>query len=248
MGKIEYLTFLDIETTALAGPEACTDAIVEIAASRINIRDRDEPAVSFEALIRPWGAQTLFMDPPDDLRLTWDFGEYHTTAGHFAGVDWSKAIKLSAALDMITETLLTDGATMAGHNPHFDLRYLRRHFDYAGRPFPAIDYHVIDLCSPAIFLVMMGEVETPSLRFTGPWAGCKPQRHRAMDDVRDAIRVFWHMYDEFSDYSNAGRTLEDVIRSERKAAPFGRCEVPTAAGTCGEPIPKYKRDCGKHGE
>lgn len=208
MGKIDYLTFLDIETTAKTGPEAGTDAIIEIAAARVNIRDREAPIESFEVLIAPWGNQATPMvqgafpfTPAQVLamgRPGWDLGEYHVKAGHFAGVDWSRAVDRSLALDMLTEKLLTDGATIAGQNPHFDLRYLRRDFAEAGRPFPKLDYHVIDLCSPAIFLVMAGCVETPSLRLTGPWAGCGPQTHRAAGDVRDAIKVFWAMFDAFT--------------------------------------------------
>lgn len=199
MGKIDYLTFLDIETTAQTGPEAGTDAIIEIAAARVNIRDREAPIESFEVLIRPWGPQAVAGPPmPGAFYGAWMLGDYHVKGGHFAGVDWSRAVDRSLALDMLTEKLLTDGATIAGQNPHFDLRYLRRDFAEAGRPFPKLDYHVIDLCSPAIFLVMAGCVETPSLRLTGPWAGCGPQTHRAAGDVRDAIKVFWAMFDAFT--------------------------------------------------
>ena len=40
------LVFIDIETTALAGPDADTDAIIEVAAARVNLKTSESVTVS----------------------------------------------------------------------------------------------------------------------------------------------------------------------------------------------------------
>lgn len=199
MGKVTHLTFIDIETTG-HNVNGTTDAIVEIAGARVDLSTR-VITDTFEALIRPWGEQSncaFYNTPHHGQVLTWNLNRFHTDAGHFDGVYWERdGVDCNLALDMFTETLFVDGATIAGQNPEFDLRHLRRDFVASGRPWPQLDYHRFDLCSPAMFLTMAGSVESPSLRNTAPWAGCGPQKHRAADDVVQAIRVFWAMYDAF---------------------------------------------------
>lgn len=193
MGKIEILTFVDIETTAIAGPDANTDEIIEIAVCRVSLSDR---AVirEWSTLIRPHGPQSRTAIPckgADDR--AWDLGPFHTNAGRFADVDRSQGMNIGDVLRYLTLPL--SGATIAGQNPDFDLRYLRRDFARAGIPFPVIDYHRIDLAAPALFLNMAGHVPGLSLRHSAEWAGCPPQEHRALSDVRRTIKVFWAMYD-----------------------------------------------------
>lgn len=198
--QITHLTFVDIETTALLGPESDADAIVEIAAARVNLKTR-ETEEHFECLIKPCGTQATISQYPS-IPSAWNLGEYHTKAGHFRGADWSKAMNHTLAMEILLDRFLIEGATIAGQNPGFDLRHLQRDFEAMGFfPWPKLDYHVPDLCSPALFLVMAGKVESVSLRSLIPWAYADPNRkqsHRAMGDVKDSIRVFFAMFDFFT--------------------------------------------------
>lgn len=193
------LIFIDIETTALAGPDANTDAIIEIAAARVELATRKTDAWS--TLVRPSQAG----EPGASPRVSfpqWVLGDFH--AGRYNDVDWSTGLNIAQALDTLGRCFLREGATVAGQNPGFDLRYLRRDWErleaeYAvpdlWGPWPRLDYHVIDLCSPAFLLAMTGAIPGCSLRHTAPLAGRGPQKHRALDDVRDAIAVFWMLAD-----------------------------------------------------
>lgn len=200
MAKVTQLVFVDVETTGKKGPKTRDDAIVEIAAARVDLASR-RILDSFDTLIRPWGDQTVHVDPPDDLTLTWDLGDYHVNAGHFTGVDWTQGVKLSQALDIMRDRFLTDGSTIAGQNPRFDLDHFQRDFARLIWDWPALDYHVIDLCPSLLFLDMAGKIEGCSLRNAVPWAYADPERkqaHRAAADVKDAIRVFFALADYFT--------------------------------------------------
>lgn len=195
---ITHLTFIDVETTG-HDPNGDTDAIIEVAISRVCLKTREVTA-HFSTLITPEGS-----DHPHainhPLDTGWDLGPYHIENGHFQDVDWRHGMPLGDALKFLQVMGFEDGATIAGQNPHFDLRYLKRDFALCDRPWPALDYHIIDLCSPALFLVMNGTVPGVSLRHLIPWAYGEPnrkQQHRAVNDVEDTIRVFWALYDQFT--------------------------------------------------
>jgi DNA polymerase III epsilon subunit-like protein len=200
--KITHLVFVDVETTALKGPASQADAIIEVAAARVELTSR-RIEDQFETLIRPWGEQSTRWGlgaGRGDIPDTWKLGDFHTKAGHFDGVDWSTAVDLDVALDVLATRFLIDGATIAGQNPGFDLDHLRRDFVNHHRPWPKLDYHVIDLVTGAMFLAMAGKVEGCSLRHVIPWAYVDPDRkqaHRAGQDVRDEIQVFFAMADQF---------------------------------------------------
>jgi hypothetical protein len=206
--QIDHLVFLDIETTALKGPNSRLDAIVEIAAAKVRLRDR-VIVDRFDTLIKPWGdsdqvirCNNCFAGYTRDCTgPIWNLGKYHLDAGHFAGVDWNQGMTQDHALGILGERFLIEGATIAGQNPRFDLDHIQRDFTALGWEWPKLDYHVPDLCSPALFLVMAGKVEGVSLRNVIPWAYADPNRkqaHRAAGDVSDAIQVFWAMFDYFT--------------------------------------------------
>lgn len=204
MAEIRYLTFTDIETTGKKGPNTREDPIIEIAAARVDLQTR-AVVDSFETLIKPPSIQGTYPFTPAQVidfgTASWDLGDYHVKAGHFAGVDWTRARKLDQALDIMADRFLVDGATIAGQNPRFDLEHYQRDFAALGWTWPKLDYHVIDLCSPALFLVMAGHASSVSLRNVIPWAYGDPNRkqaHRAMGDVKDAIQVFFSMFDFFT--------------------------------------------------
>jgi hypothetical protein len=191
---MKELLFIDIETTAKHGPEAGLDGTIEIAASKLNLETREVTPI-LDTLVIPSmnGMQIYLKDQLADDQ--WILGDYHVKAKHFEGTDWSAGLELRDVLTKLAPAM--EGATIAGQNPHFDLRYLRRDFIALGLQYPKTDYHVIDLCSPAIFLHMNGLIPGISLRHSGPWAGCTKQAHRAGQDVQDAIQVFWKMRDYF---------------------------------------------------
>ena len=196
------LVFIDIETTALAGPDADTDAIIEIAAARVDLKTRAIDAWS--TLVRPArvgepGAAPYVSFP------TWVLGDFH--AGRYDNVDWQRdGVTINDALQLLEDQFLRPGVTIAGQNPSFDLRYLRRDWEAVRRldasqggtwpAFPKLDHHVIDLVSPAFLLAMTGATPGCSLRHTIPIArpGVTPT-HRAMQDVLDTIAVFWMLAD-----------------------------------------------------
>lgn len=189
------LTFIDIETDALAGPDADTDKIIEVAAARVDLKTR--------AIIDSW--ETLVHDGRGRAPT---IGAFH--GDRYANAEWRSGLSLVQTLDTLGRAFLTDGATIAGQNPAFDLRYLRRDWEEHDRfavhsweprsrplgPWPKLDYHLIDLVSPSFFLAMQGVVPGCSLRHTLPWAiPGVAQQHRAMQDVLAAIAVFWRLHD-----------------------------------------------------
>ena len=111
--QIRELLFVDVETTALKGPESRADAIIEIAAARVDIHTR-EIRDRFTCLgSSPGGIRPLDMGD----NLGWNLGDYHNKGGHFRLTDWSTAIDHTLALDMLLDRFFTDGATIAGQNP-----------------------------------------------------------------------------------------------------------------------------------
>ncbi len=188
------LTFIDIETTAIAGPDAGTDAIIEVAAARVNLKTR---------AIDAWS--TLVHDGRGRAP---QIGAFH--GDRYARACWSTGLSIEQTLDTLGRCFLTKGATIAGQNPGFDLRCLRRDWEeidehYATKhanherrlgPWPQLDYHQVDLVSPAFLLAMTGAIPGCSMRHTLPIARRGvTQTHRAMQDVLDAIAVFWMLAD-----------------------------------------------------
>lgn len=212
---ITHLIFTDVETTGKEGPNTRLDQIVEVAAVKVCLADRSVTD-SFTALIRPMAHsdQVVWTDGG----WTWDLGKFHLDAGHFTGADWHGpgAVPLDEAMYQIA-IRFAPGATFAGQNVPFDLDHIQRDCAACGIPWPETDYHRVDLCSPAIFLVMAGAVPGISQKHTRVWAADRerklaqdmvvrqgapvlfgdsgPQPHRAMLDVEDAIRIFWAMGD-----------------------------------------------------
>lgn len=190
---ITHLTFLDVETTAKTGPSLRIDQVIEVAAARVCLTDR-AITHSCEMLVRPWGPQAI--ETPDGI--VWDLGKFHLESRRFDGVDFRKdGLDYDVVLDILRDTFLVDGTTLAGQNPAFDKDHIFRDMAHKGMSLPKLDYHIFDLASPALFLAMAGEVPGCSLRHTGQWAGCPSHRHRAMADVLCTIQVFWTMFDRF---------------------------------------------------
>lgn len=219
-----HLTFIDIETTAVAGPDAGTDAIIEVAAAIVDLKTR-ETVKEWSTLVRP----PRFDEPGGSPHVsfpTWVLGDFH--AGRYDGVDWSSGLTIDHSLQVLEHVYLTKGVTVAGQKPGFDLRYLRRDWERIARDdsswpaWPALDYHEVDLVSPAFLLAMTGAIPGCSLRHTAPLAGCGPQKHRALDDVRATIAVFWMLADIVAEGHRslsaeaAAQRAEDLAALERE--------------------------------
>jgi len=279
--QIKRLTFLDVETTAILGPDSRQDSVIEIAAAVVDLESRSV-VDRFDTLIKPWGLQSdLFYDlkrdttDPTAWPRGWRLGEFHTKAGHFDEADWSKGIDYTLALDILLDRFVTEGATIAGQNPRFDIDHIRRDVEGIDRPWPKIDYHVPDLCSPALFLVMAGITDGVSLRNVIPWAYAdkdRKQAHRARGDVEDAIRVFWAMFDFFTRgiAPNPGEILGPSTENPFGATGSGIYDQGSGDGYgvrglgghedslafqtfgpcpvpgCPRPRAKFKNDCGSH--
>jgi hypothetical protein len=246
MAKIEKLVIVDVETTGVHGPNTRLDAVVEVAAARVDLRKRVVEA-AYSALVRPWaGARDdQLVWPPAQHGpsygkshpgpAAWQLGPYHVEGKHFDGVDWSKAVDYERVLDDLTDPrrfdggFLVDGATLGGQNPPFDREHLQRDCACTGRAWPKLDYHVIDLASIALLPHVSGEVSNGvSLRHMIRWARLDPnyvQQHRALADVRDAVVVLFATLDRWAEvgvYSSLGRRVdEDFARLSPGSHPWG---------------------------
>lgn len=174
MGKPQKLFFVDVETTDL--PENDPDAeVIEIASAVLDLITW-EVSAEWTTLVkhsRPMGA---------------------FTAQHFGGVDFSRALDPSNAVETMIDRWRASGGAWSGQNPIFDLGFLRPLAASCGFPWPKspeVDYHRFDVASMMLPRVLAGEVESVSLRATRGWAGITgEQSHRAAGDVSDTIQVF----------------------------------------------------------
>lgn len=178
MSKINTITFIDVETTGL-DPE--TDSILEICWGKVAVT-KNCPVAAVE-----WGGGLVSpsKNPHPLLYTAWQ-------PERFFGADWDQSKPLAMRLGELRTCLY--GSAIGGQNPLFDIGFLRAGYRNVGGEMPKhpdIDYHVIDVSSMAIPLLLRGEVEGVSLRSTRLWAGLTgEQSHRAMGDVEDTIVVF----------------------------------------------------------
>lgn len=174
MKEIKQLLFLDCETTGL---DETTDEIVEVAGALVDLQTREVMAHCSHLVqhTKPIGFQ------PE----RWE------------AFNWNEAWPLHEAMTNLAH--LMNGQTIAGQNPGFDVRFIRAAMARCGIPYPETDYHLVDVSSMAIPLVMAKRVEGISLRHTRLWAGCTgEQTHRAFGDVVDTIEVFFKLCDTFN--------------------------------------------------
>jgi DNA polymerase III epsilon subunit-like protein len=88
-----------------------------------------------------------------------------------------------------------DGQTLAGSNPDFDMRMVKRECERIARVAPNWSYRSVNTASAAIFLWLSGAVENTKLNTLGAFFGCNEQRHTALDDCYLAIAVFEGLHD-----------------------------------------------------
>ncbi len=200
---IEKLFFVDAETTDL--PENDPDAqVIEVACATLDLATWE---ISGE-----W--QTL-------VKHTRPMSEF--TRKYFGDKDFVGALtQEEAILELLYRWQNSGHGTWAGQNPRFDLGFLQpmaKKIAMAWPTHPTVDYHVIDVSSMALPFVMLGKVESISLRSTRKWAGMKAeQSHTAFGDVMDTIAVFgkiMHAHDiqTLTQGTHFCRTLIDRIRA-----------------------------------
>jgi DNA polymerase III epsilon subunit-like protein len=168
--KHESFVFVDVETTGL-DPER--HEIIEFAAISVPKRDLMIPGkggfVTFEAKVKP-----LYLERAEPKALE---------VNGYSDEKWKDATQLDDVLEIVQP--LFDDATIAGHNPSFDVGFLNkawsRHPEF--RP-TGMDYHVFDTATLAQKYVLTGDIEKPGLfqicEFLGiDTSGC----HTAMADA-----------------------------------------------------------------
>lgn len=104
-------------------------------------------------------------------------------ADKFSGVD---ADNIGSALD---------GQMVAGSNPDFDVRMVKREFDRIARPYPNWAYRTMNTASASIWMWMAALVQNTKLNTLGEYFGLEAQHHTALDDCYLAISVFEKMHD-----------------------------------------------------
>lgn len=158
------LVFLDLETTGL---DPRRHEILEIGAVRV---DPVTLAVvgEVEVRVRP---QRIDDAEPDALRVN-----------GYAAKDWTSALALDVALEMIAPLL--EGAILAGHNTSFDRGFLVEGWRQTGLTPPAMDYHLLDTVSLAWPLYSAGVIQSLSLSTLCAHLGIeRPSPHRALADA-----------------------------------------------------------------
>lgn len=201
MAKVTHLHFVDVETTAKHGPgKRPLDRVIEIACKRVDLVTREEVTIC-DTLIWPEGRGSK-QDPDhpsDDLSRLWTLGEYHVKEGHFADVTAKQWRDAPIGFDVYRGLARAlHGTTIAGNNPAFDLDHLRAEFITEDVDFPELDYHRVDLSACLALAYQCGAIKGMSLRHARKLAGCEgEQKHRAMADVNDAIRVYWWLVETF---------------------------------------------------
>ncbi len=168
------LCFIDVETTGL---DPAVHAVIEVAVLKI---DADSLAVldSFESKVKPHADAVI--DPEA------------ASINGYSPEAWADAPEADQVLPRVLDLLR--GATVAGHNPSFDLAFLKAALARAGLPSPEVDYHLVDTASLAWPRFIKGEVASRSLKdlcrhFGVPNDGA----HRAKADVERAFKVYRYL-------------------------------------------------------
>lgn len=175
MARHDTIAFVDVETTGL---DPTKSDPIEIAVVTVDAKTLEE--------IRRWDMK---MFPGSGLRdpealavngYTDDEWKDSYNAGHCA---WSHQVLRAAVVTHI------GSSTVAGHNPWFDVGFIKKHcpsdlmFDPAG-------HHLIDTCSMAFPLLIAGKIESLSLDSLCAYFDIKrPKIHRALPDALAELQV-----------------------------------------------------------
>lgn len=191
MSEIFDLLFLDCETGGLSELE---HDIVEIALERLDARTLQSKG-SYHQYIYPVRSVTPEAQKVNGYsQAKWD--ELH-------------AVELRRALIDINNSGILVGATAAGQNPSFDMRFLHESWDRAGPgPFPKMDYHLIDIATLAWPLHIGGIIPGVGLRHTSEFFGLGVQQHNALDDLKKTIQVYRMIMEIYSGERTIAKRIE----------------------------------------
>lgn len=85
---------------------------------------------------------------------------------------------------------LLAGATPAGQNPIFDMKFLTAAYASVDRSMPKFDYHLVDVSMLAWPFVIAGLLPGQSLRYSCEFFNLGEQIHSAKDDIDKTIAVY----------------------------------------------------------
>lgn len=186
------LTFLDTETTGLPDKEPFLSApdtgpeITEYAVADWN--DGDVSNVVHK-LIMPKHA------PEPDAE-----GIVRTAAGFpmsFRPDTWKgKAVHWNKTDDHFMAARLPK-AFLAGSNPEFDKARIKWEMARSGAAEPKWSHRVLNTASLGYLLWVQGKVEKTGLVYLAKFFGVEHDAHTSLGDVKAAIAVWEHMYEEF---------------------------------------------------
>jgi DNA polymerase-3 subunit epsilon len=170
------LVFIDTETTGL---DPHKHEIIEVAAVRVT--PWGERVASFEMKTRP-----LHLERAEPSALT---------INGYTAEKWKFAVDVTRALEsfawICTSTI---APIIVGHNPRFDLEFLRATFEREGVAWPTLHHHIIDTSTLAWPYAVAGYTDSLSL---GPVCTMhdvsNEGAHGAMTDVVRCMAVYTKM-------------------------------------------------------
>lgn len=186
------LTFVDTETTGLPDKEPFISSpetgpeITEYA-----IADWNDGAVTnlVHKLIMPQHA------PEGDAE-----GTVRTADGFpmsFRHDTWKgKAVNWNKTDDQCMRERLTKNY-LAGSNPEFDKARIAWEMARSGAKAPGWSHRILNTASLGYLLWVQGKVERTGLVYLAKFFGIEHEAHTSLGDVRAAILVWEHMYEEF---------------------------------------------------
>lgn len=195
------LAFVDVETTGL---DPAVHEIIELAVVRVGWSLRSPQFWSTK--VRP---ERIEDASPEALEING-----YTPEG------WADALALEDALRKATPLL--EDATIAGHNPDFDWRFLSRGYASAGLRIPEVDYHRLDTASLA-WLTKADPLDSVSLDDTCARLGLdRGPSHRALSDAFASLAVAKRLRRVFGGELTLGDVAAQLRISEKTAYDLAR--------------------------
>lgn len=199
--ELPDLFFIDVETGGLTEQE---HDIVEIAVYRMQHRRRD----------RPLHEQELFCV---DMLHRYVLPKFPVTPDAAAINGYSEELWEQRGAVPMWDVFpdidrLLAGATPAGWNPAFDMRFLTQAYDRANRAMPKHDYHLVDVSNLVWPMVVAGTLPGQSLRYATRHFGLGEQKHTAKDDLDKTVSIYVRL---MSAYMGATEVFGSSTVSER---------------------------------
>lgn len=186
------LTFLDTETTGLPdkepflsdptlGPEITEYAIADWNDGEVSnvihelVMPRFAPAADAEGIVRT----------ADGFPMSFRYDTWKGKAVHWNDVDNAR-MRARLAQNFL-----------AGSNPEFDKARIAWEMKRSGAKAPAWSHRVLNTASLGYLLWVQGKVEKTGLAYLAKFFGVEHEAHTSLGDVKAAITVWEHLYEEF---------------------------------------------------